>query len=104
MIPKIAAVTCLHKSAQLTAMPGRGLPLDKSASAALRGGENSEVAPGAATTATQHFEHDPDTCRSRPHQLRCCKGQREGVGCNVGRAPSGDTGPVCLRSEERRVG
>jgi hypothetical protein len=68
MIPKIAAVTCLHTSAQLTAMPGRRLHLDKSASAPLRVGENSEVGPWAANTATQHFEHDPDTCRSRPHQ------------------------------------
>jgi hypothetical protein len=44
------------------------LHLDKSASAPLRVGENSEVGPWAANTATQHFEHDPDTCRSRPHQ------------------------------------
>ena len=68
VVPKIAAVTCLHTSAQLTAMPGRRLHLDKSASAPLRVEENSEVGPWAANTATQHFEHDPDTCRSRPHQ------------------------------------
>jgi hypothetical protein len=43
MIPKIAAVTCLHTSAQLTAMPGRRLHLDKSASAPLRVGECAQA-------------------------------------------------------------
>jgi len=53
-------------------MPGRRLHLDKSASAHPRVGEKHESGPWAANIATQHLEHYPDACRSRPHQLRCC--------------------------------
>ena len=55
VVQKIAAVASRHTSAQLTPRPGRRLHLDKSASAPLRVGENSEVGPWAANTATQHL-------------------------------------------------
>jgi hypothetical protein len=48
VLPEIAALTCRHTSAQLTAKPGRRLHLDKSASAPLRVGEKHEVGPWAA--------------------------------------------------------
>ena len=55
MLPEIAAVTCRHTTAPLTAMLGRGLHLDKSASTPVRVGEKQEVGPWATNTATQHL-------------------------------------------------
>jgi hypothetical protein len=66
VLPQIAAVTCRHTSAPLTAMPGRGLHLDKSASTPVRVGEKQEVGPWAANTERRVAERRPHrkTCRT----------------------------------------